>query len=187
MKVSGVYCLNCKVYVYSRARHDMTSCNCKDKSKRVLIDGGQSDYVKISSGKETRYKFLKVDIGELEEDVLYSDWNNNENQYGKILNLNLNRAILLDIGGITIENLEHLSYYIGISRNSKVAIWDNDKKMFFHTRYKMKKHIIDSLRHPEMDDGYDLFIPIKKLDSPYDYLPKELNNLTANKIFPKKN
>lgn len=186
MDVIGAYCYHCENYIYSRSRHDMIGCECS-KGKMVAIDGGQSDYVKVNTGEKSKYKILRVGISASSEEELVKDWNEGHNKYGKIKNLNINREILKNLGGVLMEDLEHLSYYIGICRNAKVAIWDGKEQKFFHTRYKMGKHIIDSINHPEMDDGYDLFIPLQKVSNPNDLLPEGLSGLRADKIFPKYN
>ena len=36
MIVSGVYCYDCKCFVYSRARHDMNCCLCYSENKNTV-------------------------------------------------------------------------------------------------------------------------------------------------------
>lgn len=135
MEVIGVYCYHCKAFTYSRSRHDMTSCICENKSNRICIDGGQFDYVKINCSSNSKYKVIRVDLNkvcniEITEKEMLNDWNQNENKLGLIKDFPINRAILNDLGGVLIEDLKHLKWYIGICRNSKVARWDEKEKVF---------------------------------------------------------
>ena len=189
MKVTGLYCYNCEKFIYSRSRHDMVACDCYSINKElsVSIDGGQSDYVKVSTNSKSNYKFLQVEMKGITEEDLINDWRYGNNNYGFVYNLSINKAILEDIGGITKNKLEHLSYYIGICRNSSVAQWNEKENKFLYMRNKMGNYFVDKINHPEDDDGYDLFIPLKKVNSPYSLLPKELNNKRASELFPKKN
>jgi len=71
-----------------------------------------------------------------------------------------------DIGVIKKEDLESGSYYWGICRNSEIAMWDKDCNSFWYMRTKCPdfKPFIDSINHLEDDDGYDLFIPLSKIE-----------------------
>lgn len=57
----AIHCLNCDSVIYSIMRHDMTSCNCKNKKSRVYIDGGK-DYVKSSCGEESLFVDGTLDL-----------------------------------------------------------------------------------------------------------------------------
>lgn len=50
--------------------------------------------------------------------------------------------------------------YIGSCRNTDEATWNG--KEFEYKRYKFGTTYIDKINHFEDDDGYDLFVPIKK-------------------------
>lgn len=85
MEVSGLYCYNCKLFVYSRARHDFSACKCweEDRANGFAVDGGQSDYFKVSIGSNAKYKWARIKIKEEEIDLI-NDWNFNKNKLGKI-------------------------------------------------------------------------------------------------------
>ena len=52
--------------------------------------------------------------------------------------------------------------YIGACRNAFVAKWIKEKEMFCYIRTKFGSTFLEWIRHPEDDDGFDLFIPYKK-------------------------
>lgn len=49
--------------------------------------------------------------------------------------------------------------YKGNCRNTDEAIWDVDA--FIYTRYKFGTTYLDTIKHYEDDDGYDVFVPIQ--------------------------
>ena len=57
----AVHCLNCDQVVYSVMRHDMASCKCKTKNKRVFVDGGR-DYTKLCFGEKSNYVSGTLDL-----------------------------------------------------------------------------------------------------------------------------
>ena len=93
MKVFGVYCYKCRHFVYSRARHDYRVCKCWEKKNYsgVAIDGGQSDYFKVSQGSDATIRFLKIEIDKTEEDLI-KDWKENINDLGMIYIENINKT-----------------------------------------------------------------------------------------------
>ena len=88
--------------------------------------------------------------------------------------------IIKKIGAIPKSKLEDGSYYIGVCRNSRVAIWDSKEERFYYLRRKFGKIFSEPICHPEDDDGYDLFIPYKKIEVDLE------NSNTASIIFPNK-
>mgnify|MGYP000273969653 CR=1 FL=1 len=162
MKVFGVYCYNCRMFVYSRARHDFNPCNCwsKNKSMAFAIDGGQSDYFKLTSGEKSLYSFLKIDIDQSEEELI-EDWSMEKNQYGSIYIESINHYLVKHIGAVSKSDLKDGQDYNGICRHAKVAKWSQKDNCFYYIRKKFDKIFLDRINHPEDDDGYDLFIPIK--------------------------
>ena len=74
---------------------------------------------------------------------------------------NLYIPILLRCGAIPKEWLEIGVEYIGNCRNSDRAIWKGDH--FEYGRYKFGHYYTDKINHFQDDDGYDLFVPLKKL------------------------
>jgi hypothetical protein len=79
MKLIGIRCLKCGDIIYSRARHDFHYCSCG----AIAIDGG-FDYLKISGEDWVMEKDLE--IPDVDETVLYKDWNTGKDKYGVIKN-----------------------------------------------------------------------------------------------------
>ena len=69
---------------------------------------------------------------------------------------------------IVKKDLKDLRYYLGVCRNSHIAIWSKEENSFYYTRYKLGKFFTESIKHPEDDDGFDLFIPYELLPSPFE-------------------
>lgn len=67
---------------------------------------------------------------------------------------------IIRCGGIPKSDLEIGVTYIGACRNSSEATWDGEK--FTYTRYKFGTTYEDEINHFQDDDGYDLFVPLKK-------------------------
>lgn len=61
------------------------------------------------------------------------------------------------------KDLEVGEYYVGRCRNSHVAMWNGD--VFIYLRTKFGDTFAEDIYHPEDDDGFDLFIPMRKLDT----------------------
>lgn len=78
MKVSGIKCLKCGDFIYSRARHDFRSCTCE----ACFVDGGQNDYIRIGGNRED-WEFGHVEVPVTPEE-LYKDYNKGKDKYGKI-------------------------------------------------------------------------------------------------------
>ena len=81
MKVIAVQCPDCKMWVYSRHRHDMRWCPCKT----VAIDGGR-DYIKISyhmslCGMKIKQRVFNIKATHSD---LYVDFNTYGNKFGYI-------------------------------------------------------------------------------------------------------
>ena len=51
-------------------------------------------------------------------------------------------------------------YYAGECRNASVAVWDAQNHCFWYMRTKFRDTFFESIRHPEDDDGHDLFYPV---------------------------
>lgn len=50
-------------------------------------------------------------------------------------------------------------YYFGSCRNSNCARWDAEKQEFTYMRTKFGTRFPETIKHPEDDDGFDLFVP----------------------------
>ena len=102
-----------------------------------------------------------------------------------------NLEIIKEIGAIPKSDLQNGHHYLGICRNSNVAKWDEKEGVFFIMRKKFSSTFIEKINHPEDDNGYDLFIPYKKLpiigeeewDFPLgnsgDFFPQQDKNIIA--------
>jgi len=64
---------------------------------------------------------------------------------------------------IAKKDLLDLGYYAGSCRNASVAQWLADRNEFVYIRLKFGCSFFETIRHPEDDDGYDLFIPVREL------------------------
>jgi len=69
-----------------------------------------------------------------------------------------------DAGVIRKDDLVDGTYYQGHCRNSDVAMWDAKGNCFCYMRTKFHDTYKDKINHMADDDGYDLFVPFKKLD-----------------------
>jgi hypothetical protein len=67
-------------------------------------------------------------------------------------------------GMLSKEQLVDGHYYLGYCRNAYVAKWDSSEKTFCYMRTKWKDIYPEKIFHPEDDNGYDLFIPYKKVE-----------------------
>lgn len=71
---------------------------------------------------------------------------------------------LIRCGSIPKSQLEIGATYIGSCRNAHEAVWLGDK--FEYQRYKFGDTFLETINHFEDDNGYDLFVPIKKCENP---------------------
>ena len=66
-------------------------------------------------------------------------------------------------GVIRKKNLIDGATYEGICRNADEATWDKMEDSFIYDRYKMGFTYDDYTNHIEDDDGYDVFIPVRRI------------------------
>jgi len=178
--VSGLYCHNCNVYIYSRTGHDIRGCLCRetDREKSIMVDGGQLNLMRTICGEKSNYTFLKINLKNITMEDLIKDFYNKEHDLGMIKEIDANKEIIRNINAIEKENLEDSCYYLGICRNSRVAQWNEKENCFYYIRRKFDATFIEKINHPEDDDGYDLFIPYQKINL-------DLSDAsTAAKLFP---
>lgn len=76
---------------------------------------------------------------------------------------------------LDVKNLEKGCFYSGECRNANVAYWNGTK--FLHIRSKFGSEFIEEINHPLNDNGFDLFIPYKKVEMSQDYIDKFLKML----------
>lgn len=69
---------------------------------------------------------------------------------------------LIRCGAIPKDQLEVGAAYYGDCRNASEAVWDGEK--FTYQRYKFGFTFPEKINHFQDDDGYDLFVPIKKIE-----------------------
>jgi len=86
---------------------------------------------------------------------------------------------LESMGMIPREKLKDRTYYRGVCRNTRVAMWvespgwpSKDKlplpngdrgPCFYHMREKANVIFVETINHPADDDGFDLFVPVEEL------------------------
>ena len=70
---------------------------------------------------------------------------------------------LVKAGAIPLKDLVDGGFYFGQCRNADVAQWHADKKIFIYWRHKFGDVFEEDINHFEMDNGYDLFVPIMKV------------------------
>ena len=68
---------------------------------------------------------------------------------------------LIELGAIPQNKLENGVWYYGNYRNSDMGRWNSEKKEFDILRYKFG-YIWDTCNHFENDNGYALFVPLRK-------------------------
>lgn len=68
------------------------------------------------------------------------------------------------LGLIRKEDLVHGEYYLGSCRNADVARWDGKRQLFRHVRHKFGDSFEEDIPHPEDQDGYDIFVPVMKVE-----------------------
>jgi len=72
------------------------------------------------------------------------------------------------------EHLEHGIYYEGTCRNATIARWNDKEEVFYHWRYKYG-YYIETIKCPEDEDHYDVFIAKTRLEGPpRDIIPFDL-------------
>lgn len=69
---------------------------------------------------------------------------------------------LIRCGAIPKDQLEVGAEYEGSCRNATRATWNGKK--FEYKRYKLGFWMDDAVNHFQDDDGYDVFVPIRKVD-----------------------
>ena len=67
-----------------------------------------------------------------------------------------------DFGLIKKADLIDGKEYKGQCRNANSAIWHADKQCFTYIREKFGHSFPEDIKHPEDDDGFDIFICLTK-------------------------
>jgi len=68
-----------------------------------------------------------------------------------------------DAGVISKSELIDGSFYWGLCRNAPMARWDSQKQVFWYIRDKWHDTYAECINTIEDDNGYDLFLPFKKV------------------------
>lgn len=69
---------------------------------------------------------------------------------------------LIELGAISKNELEDGEWYYGECRNSDFGKWDEKEQNFIIMRNKFGNYYKDTCNHFEDDDGFDLFVPLRK-------------------------
>ena len=72
---------------------------------------------------------------------------------------------LIRCGAIPINELEKDVWYEGTCRNASKAIWNGEK--FLYERTKFGDTFFEEINHFQEDDGYDVFVPLKKIENEF--------------------
>jgi hypothetical protein len=70
---------------------------------------------------------------------------------------------LFSKGILKKEQLKKNHYYYGTCRNSNIAQWNGEE--FVYMRTKFGDIFPETINHLSDDNGYDLFIPLKEIES----------------------
>lgn len=68
-------------------------------------------------------------------------------------------------GLILKKDLEDGATYIGDCRNASEAVWHADKQRFTYIRHKFGSSFPEDIVHPEDDEGFDIFCPVRKKET----------------------
>ena len=72
------------------------------------------------------------------------------------------------------SDLVHGEYYSGQCRNATVARWNAEHQCFIHWRTKFGFTFLETIKHPDDDQVYDVFLVEKRIDPPEKEIPLEL-------------
>lgn len=79
----------------------------------------------------------------------------------------------IENGMIPRNQLQDGIRYVGYCRNASVATWNAEQGKFVYDRHKFGSVFKEEIVHPEDDEGFDIFVPVKE------YL-KDKNNDTKD-------
>ena len=71
------------------------------------------------------------------------------------------------------NQLKHGQYYYGTHRNGHTCRWNAEDEHFYYWRYKFGGRFVETIRHPEDDDGFALFYPQHEIDYDVEEIPFE--------------
>lgn len=64
---------------------------------------------------------------------------------------------------LTKDQLVHGEYYLGRCRNAEIARWNANKQHFVYRRYKFGTTFLETIKHPDDDQIWDVFDVIEHL------------------------
>ncbi len=85
--VKAIKCLQCDDIIYSRANHDYRSCSCRGVSVDCghhIQDIKNNNIMRVVG---SNYKIIEITLDipiDKAPKILYDDWNNRVNKYGRI-------------------------------------------------------------------------------------------------------
>jgi hypothetical protein len=87
--------------------------------------------------------------------------------------------------GLKKSELEHGAYYRGVCRNATEARWHEDFQLFFHWRVKFGHKFLETIRHPEDEQTFDVFNAFAKVDEPKDpfHWPEDMTNYAGERYY----
>ena len=65
---------------------------------------------------------------------------------------------------VSKADLEHGAYYIGECRNASMARWNAERQLFFHWRSKFGHRFVETIKAPEDELYWDVFVAREKLE-----------------------
>lgn len=68
------------------------------------------------------------------------------------------------MGMIRKKDLEGGCWYQGECRNASLAYWMEKEQCFIHIRHKFGDAFVEKINHPEDEEFFDVFKPIKKIE-----------------------
>jgi len=68
-------------------------------------------------------------------------------------------------GMIPKKELVDGASYAGSCRNASQAVWTASTQRFVYTRYKFGESYEEGLPHPTDDEGSDIFVPVKMINT----------------------
>jgi hypothetical protein len=69
------------------------------------------------------------------------------------------------------SELKDGQYYYGSHRNGDTCRWNAEEEVFYYWRNKFNTRFLETIRHPENDDGFALFYPFHEIDYGVDEIP----------------
>lgn len=67
--------------------------------------------------------------------------------------------------------LKHGAYYRGTCRNAQVARWNDEEQRFYHWRTKFGDRFVETIRHREDEEHYDVFDAEEEILVPTEEIP----------------